>query len=247
MRNLILILASILPAHVSFAQEYASIPYRALYQAAQTDFANGTDTPRLDQTVTFSVRSVRDDVSPQEIRLTLTTKNARTSLIVSDIGEFNLPLSKELADDGAIVLSNQPKGSLILSAALIASYSLDRKIEDGFAKIRYTRLFPFDRIRTQAAAITDKPERVRFPKSAAIFANKSYNRDATVTIVVGSNKTALRSDENGNYRIEYDSALAKQNAWIWLKPHDGWRVTPDRPEHSLSLDQAEPSDEPKSR
>ena len=247
MRNLILVLVSILPAHVSFAQEFASIPYRALYQATQIDFANGTDAPQLDQTVTFRARSVRDDVSPREIRLTLTTKTARTNLVVSDTGEFNLTLSKELADDGAVILSNQPKGSLVLTAAFIAPYGIDRKIEDGFAKIQYTHLFPFDRIRTQAAAISEKPDRVRFPESAAIFVNENGNRNSTIGIVVGSKTIDLHSDKNGNYRIDYDEALAKQNAWIWLKPHDGWQVTLDRPEHSLSLDQAEPSDEPKSR
>ena len=95
----------------ALGEEVATLPYRQLCHVMNLDFLG--DPTSLPREMTFTIASKRPSVKLSDIRLTLTTAHESHDIPISDIGTFELPVSKRLFDADAKLVSNQPKGTLL--------------------------------------------------------------------------------------------------------------------------------------
>ena len=113
-RRLILLLTLLCPvlAHA----EGSVIPYAALYESLRPALEiDGHD--RL--LARIRILSKRSDVAPEQIRLDIQSRNGVRSIHVAANGDVHFPLDPQLREENPTVASNQPKGSLTLSVAIV--------------------------------------------------------------------------------------------------------------------------------
>jgi hypothetical protein len=111
-------LLALLAAAVSapFAAETSVVPYAALYESLRPALeVNGHD--RL--VARTRIVSKRGDVSPDQIRLDIRSRQGLRSVRVAANGDVQFPLDEALRAENPPVASNQPKGSLTLSVAIV--------------------------------------------------------------------------------------------------------------------------------
>lgn len=111
---IILSLGAVLGASSS-ADEFAQMPYRDLCAGMNIDFSG--DAASLPREMEFTVKSTLPHLKPSDIRLTLKGGDESHEIAVSPAGSFKLPVSKSLFESDASLISNQPAGTLELSAA----------------------------------------------------------------------------------------------------------------------------------
>ena len=100
-------------AGVSQAADFAGGPYRDLCRGANVDFS--ADAALLPRELLLSVHSTLPGVKPDDIRFTIKAGDEHHELSVSGDGTLKLPVSKNLFDSNARLVSNQPKGTLKIS------------------------------------------------------------------------------------------------------------------------------------
>lgn len=111
-------LLALLAAAVSapFAAETSVVPYAALYESLRPALeVSGHD--RL--VARTRILSKRGDVAPEQIRLDIQSRAGVRSIQVAANGDVQFPLDDALRAENPPVASNQPKGSLTLSVAIV--------------------------------------------------------------------------------------------------------------------------------
>lgn len=94
------------------AGEPAKMPYVDVCRMLGVDFAD--DKVSLPRELAFRVASNRPDVEPPDIRLTLLNGEESHEIAVAADGGVVLPVSQKWWDGNAILVANQPKGSITL-------------------------------------------------------------------------------------------------------------------------------------
>lgn len=126
------------------AAEQATAPYRALCESLGLTFEG--DAAARPRELAFSTRSELPDVTPADIRITLRAGDEAIAIPVGADGRFMLPLDRKWFDADAVLVSNQPKGTWVLScdvkqnltAEEIAFTAVSPHVKDG--RIPYVAL-----------------------------------------------------------------------------------------------------------
>lgn len=95
------------------AAEPATMPYRGLCEGMGITFRG--DMPQWPEQLPFTIRSEAPDVKPADIRITLQAGAESIPIPVSEDGRFNLPLDRKWFDADALLVSDQPQGTLRMS------------------------------------------------------------------------------------------------------------------------------------
>jgi hypothetical protein len=99
----------------SFADAPVRVPYASLYHALEPGLAIG----KFDRLIARQrIQSRRLDVAPQHIAVQIMAKSGVIAVPISPLGEIQFPMTQALLDENPWVQSNQPKGSLSLSATM---------------------------------------------------------------------------------------------------------------------------------
>jgi len=143
---LIAVLASCF-ADIGQAQsEPATLPYRMLCQMAQFDLTKATGLTNQD--VNFTIGSKNPNVKIEDISIFIDAKAGRIPLHINTNGIMTLPISPELAKENPRIVSNQPKGSMNLVAAVLVHGNFPQgAIREDEGMIRYSALFCTEKIK----------------------------------------------------------------------------------------------------
>ena len=103
------------------AEEVDQYPYRVICRGMNIDFSR--DTPPPPREMELTVHSTLPTVTLSDIRFTLKGPDESHDIAVSPSGSCRLPVSKALFDADAVLVSNQPKGTVGFESSV--SHSLD--------------------------------------------------------------------------------------------------------------------------
>lgn len=139
--NVVAALLVAVVAGASQAADFAGGPYRDLCRGANVDFS--ADAALLPREFVCSVQSTLPGVKPDDIRFTINAGDEHYDLPVSGDGTLKLPVSKNLFDSDARLVSNQPKGTLKISGTFdvrvqAISVPINEHLRDG--RIAYSEL-----------------------------------------------------------------------------------------------------------
>lgn len=95
------------------AAEPATMPYRGLCESIGITFRG--DMPQWPEQLPFTIRSEAPGVKPADIRITLRAGAESIPIPVSEDGRFNLPLNRTWFEADALLVSDQPQGTLRMS------------------------------------------------------------------------------------------------------------------------------------
>lgn len=141
----LLLIAVSLWGQLALAEEpaqFATIPYREICPAVDLQT---TDSEKSNGAVySYTVRSRLPGVAPKDITLQLRSGTTTRDIDVDENGRFTLTFDQELIDADAVLVSNQPKGSLHLSFSTSIDSSamtldLRDRLTDG--RIAYRKLY----------------------------------------------------------------------------------------------------------
>ena len=96
--------------------EVSVVPYAALYESLRPALEVSGHDRLLART---RILSKRGDVAPEQIRLDIQSRSGVRSVRVGANGDVQFPLDEGLRAENPPVASNQPKGSLTLSVAIV--------------------------------------------------------------------------------------------------------------------------------
>src|ERR1041385_8698655 len=203
-RKLPLLLAICLGAVQCVSAENAEMPYKSLDQLCEI-------VSTIDQTklaVIVRVGSTNKSVNPADIRRVLFRATGAIPVEVSTNGQIlNFPHRKELAREDPPIVSNQPKGSLIMTIFLhlVVPDSLSfryARLADGVAEVNKA-------IKAQAgfllSFLAPKAEGVVF-----LFPKTSGGK-AKVEIESASGHKEYLADTNGVIKLKLEKSLLKEN------------------------------------
>jgi len=106
----------VLTAAASLRAAESAVPYAALYESLRPALEISSHDHLRARTRIVSKRS---DVTPAQIRLEIRARDGVRRIAVGSDGDFEFPLDARLRDENPPVVSNQPKGSLTLSVAIV--------------------------------------------------------------------------------------------------------------------------------
>ncbi len=252
------LLVASLSAPSSFAQtqEHARLTYRTLCELAQLDFTSIDAV--IGQSIRLSTRSQFPSVKTQDIKVTLHTQSGDRQLDLNSDGLFDLSVNHALLQENPWITTNQPKGSMILTASISVTLTPERlsyNKQDG--RIRYAKLFVQAAVVERAEVIADKLSEsyttrltVRRPKAIHL---KASNNAATARVAIfqDGNEAPVQPLRPGIFTIAYDPKLIETNPWVILSKYHDWtfhlETEPPRQELFQRPTKAEQRDQPKPR
>lgn len=184
-------------------KQSAKLPYDSLFKMQET---MSVRSPQ-DQPILIRIFSSSPDVKNSTIILTLISKNESVEIPKDECGFIDLPMRKDLVGHGAFVVSNQPKGSLILRAESKAEISLTNKT------ISYLTLIKPILVVEQVQEIAKNTSGIlseKYKKSLNVIIEQESNKPVIVRISSKENIN-LFSDTNGNVSIPIEERLKKIN------------------------------------
>jgi hypothetical protein len=182
---------------------FAKLPYDSLLQL-QEKVSEGLSPKQK-----FFLHIVSDDtqIKPSDIFLELISNEEKIEIKIDHRGFFDLPIRKDLVGKEAFVVSNQPKGSLLLQVEISSQVQLQNK------QILYSDLMsPITTVNLVNKTAQDhsaiSPE--RYLKSLHLQIDQETS--APVIIRFGSNQiTKLSTDKDGVVLIPYKENWLSKN------------------------------------
>jgi hypothetical protein len=186
----------------SAAPEQGRTRYQALYNA----LAPGLVFGEFERLVSVQhVYSKRDDVRADSIRVSILSKSGRIELVPDQAGRVDFPMTTALLEENPWVESNQPQGSLGLSA------TMELKIS-GAREIPYLELFE---AMQQAQAALEKlgpPMSARRVRGVDLLFDA--NAEASVTIEDAKSEELALANAGGVISIRMNEAWVKSKARV---------------------------------
>jgi len=187
---------------VAAAPEQGRTRYQALYNA----LAPGLVFGHFDRLLSVQhVYSKRDDVRADSIRVNILSKSGRVELVPDVAGRIDFPMTAALLKENPWVESNQPQGSLGLSATMELKISSAREIP-------YVELFE---AMQQAQAALEKlgpPMSARRVRGVDLLFD--VKADASVTIEDAKTEELALANSGGVISIRMNEAWVKSKALI---------------------------------
>ena len=231
------------------AQDLATIPYRVLLEMADVDLKEVASVSG--ETMSLTTTSTNPQVPTSAIKIDLVAGKTRRPLTIADDGRFELPISQELVDSNAILITNQPKGSMRLKLGVrLGDVELGAKVVGDSIEFKYDELFIAESIRQQKADKAQKhsllPGTITMPLTTSFSFMYSGN-DANHKIVLRSSEgdKVQEKKANGQYQIPLVPEKRGKNILVLLTPATGWDCEPNFGD-PIKTSLAEPIDPPKS-
>jgi hypothetical protein len=199
----LLLLMQIAPQ--SLAAKSGKTRYSALYRALEP----GLVFEKFDQLVAAQhVYSKRPDVSPADIRITIASKSGRMVIAPAEDGRVKFPMTETLLAENPWVESNQPQGSLGLSA------TMEIRVPDA-AQFPYATLYQAMQ-QAQAALRQLGPEFAgRAIRGADFIFPASSN--AEMTIEDARSESLVVANAQGIITIRMDERWVQSKATVKMK------------------------------
>jgi hypothetical protein len=202
MRFLLCCLLLFFYATPSFAAEPVRVPYASLYRALEP----GLVIVEFDHLVARQrIQSRRADVAPQQIAVQILAKSGVIAVPVSAQGEMQFPMTQALLKENPWVQSNQPKGSLSLSATMEIKLSAQKDYA-------YAELYAAALQAQQALAKLGSAMAGRRIRSIAFEFNPSEG--ARAELIDARGEELLISNAAGLIELRVDEALVKRQARV---------------------------------
>lgn len=188
-------------AGASAAAQTGRVPYASLYRALEPGlvierFPNLRAVQRM--------TSKLPDISPQQIKVRILAKSGPIEISVGPDGRVQFPMRAALLTENPQVESNQPQGSLSLSATMEIALS-------SGVSVPYSELFEAARQAQQALSALGPDTAVRVQGIELLFPERSQAR---VTIEHARGDELLLADESGLIAVRADPKLLAGNAVV---------------------------------
>lgn len=191
---------------LSFSETAAAAQGRTRYQALYNALAPGLIFGEFERLVSVQhVYSKRDDVRADSIRVTILSKSGRVELVPDKSGRVDFPMTRELLKENPWVESNQPQGSLGLSATMELKISSVREIP-------YAELFE---AMQQAQAALEKlgpPMSARRVRGVDLLFDAKA--EASLTIEDAKSEELALANAGGVISIRMNEAWVKSKAQV---------------------------------
>jgi hypothetical protein len=179
----------------------AEVPYAMLYQSLEPSIAIAK-YPKLH--ATQRIVSRMPEIKPQQINVQILARAGVINVPIDDLGRAQFPLTKALLAENPMVRSNQPKGSLSVSATMELALA-------GKLRMSYQELI--DAVREAEQAVSElsamqgrKIQTIEFEFAPSDNAQLQLNDDRSEEI--------LMADQRGLIRVRIDLRKLKSKAEI---------------------------------
>lgn len=219
------------------ADELATIPYRDLCRLAGVRFDNAAHpNPRE---MSFRTRSVVPNVKSSDLRLTLRSGEESHSVALAADGAFVLPISQKWFENDAMVVSNQPKGSLrtqVVFADVESGVGVTAHLKHG--RITFAALLELAAEDFSAAVAKEAAKRagghelkldVAEPEGEIVLVVWVSNNDDAATATIADKtidlpgKPAVQKVGPGTFVIPLTEAIFTENPEIVLSENPSWK------------------------
>ena len=199
------------------SEGFTTVPYRRIYEEAYTfteAVFNATEDPafgNLKSGVTYTVLSSVTGAPVEGLELHVQLGDQTVPVPVTEDGVVQIPLNREWADANAMVVSNQPKGTLNLGVKLRMSGSLD--VKNGVQK--YRQLFLAADVILRVAEEMATAEGEMLPEEARdldfIIPLETGNDQAEVRVLAKEGPIVYRANDQGVVSIPFRYPLFREN------------------------------------
>ena len=233
MTRLCLLIALILcgseRAFAEDAGDTARIPYAAIRNVLTSNPVEASGHLSTHVQMVPHVRSKIEGVAPKQIELTLVLGDDRLPLKVSSDGSFQLPTDKKWNHETALILTNQPDGSLVIvikGTMHLGRITAKRVGDSGI--ICFSHMFPSESIREKVHSTTSEA----FPGSKAKFSipqvevvQFQHDTEASLkaTILSADGESEIDVDSKGLFTMPRTKVRSGSSAQLRLTPANGWR------------------------
>ena len=202
MKCVLAVILSLLWTAGAVAQESVRVPYSSLYQA----LAPGLKIDRFERLVARQrIISRRSDVHPESIKVRILAKSGVIDIGVSAIGDIQFPMTDALLAENPMVESNQPKGSLSLSA------TMELKIPDAL-NVPYKEFF--EAAKQAQQAIDGMGASLAGRKIHSIEFEFDRAESARIELVDERAEELLIANELGLLELRLDEDLVRRGAQV---------------------------------
>jgi hypothetical protein len=182
--------------------EPVRVPYASLYRALEPGLVIGKYSALIARQ---RITSRRADVAPTAIRVRILARAGAINVAVGPQGTVDFPMTQALLAENPFVESNQPKGSLSVSA------TMELKL-DGRLRLEYADVFAaatqaqaaLKALGPQMATRTVRSVEFEFPAAA----------NARAELIDAKAEDVLIADDNGLLSVRIDQALLKRKAYL---------------------------------
>jgi hypothetical protein len=202
MRLLLSCLLLFLCTSPNFAAEPVRVPYASLYRALEP----GLVIAEFDHLVARQrIQSRLAVVAPQQIAVQILAKSGVIAVPISPLGEMQFPMTQALLKENPWVQSNQPKGSLSLSATMEIKLSAEKDYA-------YAELYAAAMQAQQALAKLGSTMAGRRVRSIEFEFNPSEG--ARAELIDARGEELLISNATGLIELRVDESLVKRQAKV---------------------------------
>ena len=206
----------------------ASIPYIAIRDVLASNPAKASGHLATHVQMVPHVRSNVDGVGPDQIELTLALGDDRLRLKVSADGSFRLPTDKKWNHEAALILTNQPVGSLVISVkgTMHLGRIAAKRVGDS-SIIHFSHMFPSKSIRETIRNITSEALPGSKAKASVPLVDVvQFRHDADIalgaTMISDEGESSIEIGSNGIFTMPRAKVRSLNSAQLQLTPADGW-------------------------
>lgn len=179
---------------------------RTRYQSLYNALAPGLVFGKYDRLISVQhVYSKRDDVAAASIRVTIVSKTGRIELKPDQVGRVDFPMTRDLLEENPWVESNQPPGSLGLSATMELKISAAREMA-------YVDLF--EAMQQAQAALTALGPAMATRRVRGIDLIFDPKVDASITIEDAKSEELALANAGGVVSVRMNEAWVKSKAQV---------------------------------
>jgi hypothetical protein len=198
--------------------DVAKLPYDYLFQLQETL------SQKLPKDLPFYLRifSSNPEVKSSDITLRLVSKNETVEIALDQWGYIDLPIRRDLVGEGAFVISNQPKGTMLLQGVTRSQIPLQNR------SIRYKALLSPVIAAKSAKGIGQSISEIKSAKYRnSLHLIIDQEGSEPVIIRLGNEKTVkLTPDEFGNVLIPLEDNLLQKNPIVEFPSDKVFLTTP---------------------
>lgn len=206
------------PVTADGSEEFAKLPYDKLLLVQDTVVKN------LPSNQPFYLHIISSDpkVKNGDISLCLVSTNERIEIPLDKHGFIKLPIRRDLVGQNAYIISNQPKGTLVLQGESRSRVPLENR------KIDYTQLIsPVVAANSVKTLANDLPEvlSARYINSIELFVDQEGNSPVIIRSKK-KDKIKLFPDECGNVLIPIEEDLKTRNTIVEFPSDNVFFISP---------------------
>ncbi len=185
----------------------STIPYAKLYDL----FQRGSKIKAPNLRPIFVVASNNKAIKPGSITLTIQSKSGPTDIKIDPDGEIrSFPLTQELLKENPPVLTNQPKGTLLIGGGM--GIILPDSLTYSYQQLNDLLAQASVEMKKQAGLLLS----FMVPRAKGLIFEFSSPRKQTVTIAFKNGLKVLQADGDGGITLPIDKTSLTENPTVTL-------------------------------